>query len=647
LIVPKPNSWLDLHRQRHDWALTAFDRFVRELAPELSAQLKGAEQVTVVVYGATQVGKTTLILDLLGLASDTQSETALVLRGEQAVGKSATVMPLRYGRSSDDYWYIGGSGPLDPEAAAKALAKARREVEDGDRQEVVLTDILIPARLFTANTKDALKIDVRLIDLPGLDARNAHERELVAALARRYVTVADLVLLVTQASSLSFIRPERLELEELANWMHQPVRFRVVITSCFSLSSVRDFLLKSACDEAGLRALMIKEIQTLDLTIPPYFHENIYLLELGDSANRLAVKDRNYFSIVSPLVDAARLRLIADIKRSSGPFSRLFAAFQLDQIVTGQIAAFQADYDKRRGTLEAEFEDFKIQIGKRYSLPAESDFKAGLLERLDELETECSTAKLWREVVDFLLDKNNDELIESIFPVQSVREGKQSVAILQEALSDEKTRLRDRYRNCNLALEEALVDAIGGEAQMSLHAFIETLSFDDFDDSDFLTLEHHLDDYSTDGYWFTSTYETDLAMLQYGIERSRLLHIKLAHNHFIDSLQLEKQSQTGVLPPIRAQQRQITAKIDAWDTYEAQLAGLYTELEKNIARMHDSKEIAQHFERRIEEGFAQALTTSTAEIVTSKTPTEKFLALMNSHLIITEAEKLYSGKSST
>lgn len=645
--MPNPSSWLDLHRQRHDWALTAFDRFVHELAPELSAQLKGSEQVTVVVYGATQVGKTTLILDLLGLASDTQSETALVLRGEQALGKSATVMPLRYGRSSDDYWYIGSSGPLDPSAAVKALAKARRGVEDGDRQEVVLTDILIPARLFTANTKDALKIDVRLIDLPGLDARNAHERELVAALARRYVTVADLVLLVTQASSLSFIRPERLELEELANWMHQPVRFRVVITSCFSLSSVRDSLLKLAFDEAGLRALMIKEIQTLDLTIPPSFHENVYLLELGDSANKLAVKDRDYFSIVSPLVDAARRRLIADIKRSSGPFSRLFAAFQLDQIVTGQIAAFQADYDKRRGTLEAEFENFKIQIGKRYSLPAESDFKAALLERQDELETECSTAELWGSVVDYLLDTNSSELIEPLFPKQSVSQGKQSVAILQEALSDEKTRLRDRYRKWNLALGEVLVDAMGGEAQTSLQAFIETLSFEDFDDSEFLTLEYHLDRYSRDGYWFTSRYDTDLAMLQYGIERSRQRHIKLADNHFLNSLRLQKQSQTGVLPSIRAQQRQIAAKVDAWDAYDAQLSDLHAELEKNIARMHDSKEIAQHFERRIEEGFAHALTMSTAEIVTSKTSTEKFLALMNSHLIISEAEKLYSGKSST
>lgn len=645
--MPKPNLWLERHRHRHDWALTAFDRFVRELAPELSAQLKGSEQVTVVVYGATQVGKTTLILDLLGLGSDTESEVVSVLRGEQARGKSATVMALRYGRSSDDYWYIGSSGPLEQTKATQTLAIARHRVEKGDVQNVVLTDILIPARLFPPKAKDSLDVDVRLIDLPGLDARNAHERELVAILARRYVTVADLVLLVTDASSLSFIRPERLELEELANWVHQPVRFRVVLTSCFSLTSVRNSLLTSPHDEAGLRALMIAEIQTLDLQIPPSFHDNVYVLELGDSASELAAGDPDYYSVFSPLVETTRRRLINDIKRSSGPFSRLYAAFQLDQVVTGQIASFHAKYEEHKTGLDAEFKGIESQIRKLYSLQEGSDVTAELLERKLELEAQCAMSKRWALALNSLLEADSSLLIESFFPAHSISQGGQSVSALQDTLSIEKNLLKDRYRSLAQAMESVLLGALGGDLQAPLQAFIQALSFDDFDDCDFLTMEYYLDHYSRDGYFFSSSFKNDVAMLLHGVEKSRQFHIKLAHGHFLNTLRLQVQSQTTVLPTIKGQLRQIEAKIEKCEAYKARLLALDSELERSVARMRESQEIAQHFERHIEEEFIATLQASTAEIVTSQTPTEKFLALMNSHLIISEAEKLYSGKSST
>ena len=117
--MPIPATWLERHRQRHDWALQAFDRFVHELAPEVSDQVRRTDQVTVVVYGATQVGKTTLILDLLGLASNTRDEVARVLRGGQAVGKSDPIGGLPAERPvspADVVATIFHSLGLDPKA---------------------------------------------------------------------------------------------------------------------------------------------------------------------------------------------------------------------------------------------------------------------------------------------------------------------------------------------------------------------------------------------------------------------------------------------------------------------------------------------------------------------------------------------------
>ncbi len=50
-------TWLERYHNRYQWAVRAYDQFVRELAPELLGSLQRSEKITVVVYGATQVGR--------------------------------------------------------------------------------------------------------------------------------------------------------------------------------------------------------------------------------------------------------------------------------------------------------------------------------------------------------------------------------------------------------------------------------------------------------------------------------------------------------------------------------------------------------------------------------------------------------------
>lgn len=645
LTVPNPRSWFERHAHRHDWALSAFDRFVHELAPELSAQLTRSEQVTVVVYGATQVGKTTLILDLLGLESQAQKEVADVLRGGQARGNSATVMPLRYGRSSDDLWRIGNSEALDRTQATRELAERRRAVERGDPQSILLTDILIPATLFPPARKDALEVDVKLIDLPGLDARNAHERELVAALARRYVTVADLVLLVTQASNLPFLKPERLELEELANWAHQSVRFRVVITAGFSLSSVRRRLLASPLDEAQVRALMIGEIETLELRIPPSFTDNVYVLELGESASDLAACDPDYYARVSPLVTAFRRALIRDIKHASGPFSRVFAAFQLDQVVTGQIAAFESDYVERKTALQAQHQDFEAQIRTLYSLPIASDVWAALQAHKADLDSQALVNAEWTRVLHVLLEADCQAIMTSLFAPSPIPLVDKNVAALLEALHDQRTALKAQFQGWPDALRALLFDGMHEHLRTHIDGFFQALSAEGFDECDFHGLEYQLDQYSTNRYWRSSSYESDLAQLAHVVSQSRRRHIDLAYTQCVASLRSQQQMQAHALPAARVSLRQVQNKIGEYTANLERLASLKKQLDQNIERMNDSRVIAQHFERRIQESFSSALQASMAEVSQGSTPTDQFLGLMNAHLIISEAEKLYSGKA--
>lgn len=89
--------WLRKFRQRNDWAQRAYDRFITEVDPELVGDFTRSEHITVVVYGTTQVGKTTLILDLLGIRKEVLPAVGKILRGGQQLGKSSTASPIRYG----------------------------------------------------------------------------------------------------------------------------------------------------------------------------------------------------------------------------------------------------------------------------------------------------------------------------------------------------------------------------------------------------------------------------------------------------------------------------------------------------------------------------------------------------------------------
>ncbi|APE97247.1 hypothetical protein BG030_03905 [Pseudomonas putida] len=644
MIVPKPRSWSERYRQRHDWALQAYDRFVHELAPEVSGQLRRSEQVTVVVYGATQVGKTTLILDLLGLVSDTREEIAEVLRGGQTLGKSATIMPLRYGRSSDDHWYIGQSGPLDRQAATRALADTRRAVEQGQRTGIDLTDILIPARFFPLASENALDVDVKLIDLPGLDARNAHERELVATLARTFVTVADLVLLVTQASSLGFLRPENLQIEELANWVHQPVRFRVVITSSFSLSSVRKRMLAAPMDVTALRSAMSEEIQTLELTIPEHFQSNLFVMELGDSAREMAEADPAYFALVCPVVDTFRRQLIEDIKRSSGPLSRVFAAFQLDQVVTGQIAAFEDSYREQRRERLASLEAFESRQKALYPLQSDDDVARVLQVRRDELLAERQLTEQWTHMLEGLLRIDIGPILEGLFPTHVIARGEQTVPAVQELLRCAKKCLKHQLESWIEAFQTLLFSSFGEELQGHCKVLMRAVRPVVFDESDFHPLDYHLDQYTLESYFWSSSYETDMGMLEHVVAVSRGRCIKLAHMCFIEAVKNQASEQQRALPEVDRQLRAVQEALDKHARHLRGLQALSDQLSVNIARMEGSKKMAQHFEQRVDQSLSRALQACTDELDKGQCATDKFLGLMQAHLLISEAEKFYSGK---
>lgn len=643
-IVHSPATWLERYRRRHDWALQAFDRFVHELAPEISDQVRRSDQVTVVVYGATQVGKTTLILDLLGLASSTHDEVARVLRGGQAEGKSATSVPLRYGRSPDNTWQIGDVGQLDAMQATRELMEIRRKVEQGTHQDTALTDILIPRRLFPSDTGNVLEVDVKLIDLPGLDSHNGNERQLVEKLARRYVSVADLVLLVTQANSLGFLQPENLQMEELAQWASQSVRYRLVVTSAFSLSSVRKHFEQAPIDIQAVRQVMIHEIATLEMHVPQSFADNLYVLELGNSARELANEGSDYYSRVAPVISEFRRRLIADIKSSSGPFSRLYAAFQLDSVVQGQIAALRATHGEHKTDLDAQAQALVSQLSKRYpALPGE-DWELELGAHQAGLDAEQRVEEHLRALLTILQRTDLVPYFRSVFEGSSFAASKRSVSVLQASLDEQKQRLKRLARTWTSAVDRLLQEIPSDEVRERLRALAAQLPAISFDDKGFHAIEGQLDSYSRDSYFWTSNFERDSAVLDLAVRASEKSCADEASRAFMAFLKLQIEQSIGNIYSLKRQLKAVIADRQRLHERSEELKKLRSEMAVKLAGKRSALQVARHFERRINGTLMETLHAVKAGITNGPTAADKFLAVMNTRLLVNEAEKLFAGK---
>lgn len=331
----RSSYWRELYAARRDWAIAAHEAFLADVDKSLKFDRHQEKHATAVLYGSTQVGKTTLILNLLGVAPEQVEPIADVLRGEPGKGRSATATALRYRRSPDDFWHVGSMSAkgLNNEAAREYFRALRKQVEDGTwlrtSEACDLIDVFLPSTCFSQTfIRD---IDIRLVDLPGLNAVNENERVLVHKLARQHVPYADLVILVGLGDSLGFIEPGALELPELEHWWAEPYRFRIVCTRGFDSDSTANWLRgqNSIKTVGAVREKLIEQFSTHDSRFPSDMKQRLYVVEIGQSWRVMEQEDPNLFALTAPLVNEFMRELIESIREAANPWFRLKSAWEL------------------------------------------------------------------------------------------------------------------------------------------------------------------------------------------------------------------------------------------------------------------------------------------------------------------------------
>lgn len=369
------SRWEDTFRRRLDWAYDARERFVSDFDPafrQFTQTGRGKGDAFVALYGNTQVGKTTLILKLLGIRTDEDGryfrEIEDVLRAGRKEGVSSTSTAIIYLRSDDDFFHLVQSNGereenLDAARLKAALHDVRQTVErrpgellhhaPADEQAPFNLFVKIPGRYFE---DDASQTAVNIIDLPGLGGDRA-EKEHLEYIFDRNLPLSTIVVFVLHLNEKGrTLRDARHE--HIRRWRHMPEAFRVVTT--FTISNLKKE--KNGAVLAGIqtREQLCQHVQseyerTLECRLP-----TVYPLEYGKSWEE-SVRPDQELARFRPIMDELVRDLRADLQRHATPYHKImFAASAYN--------AIKAEIEKEIGDKEQTAEHARKELDTMQAL---------------------------------------------------------------------------------------------------------------------------------------------------------------------------------------------------------------------------------------------------------------------------------------
>ena len=261
--------WEELHSRRLDWAHRAYRSFLDSLDSRVRACFtENDSEVSVALFGRTQVGKTTLLLHVLGVDEKHLPFVSGILRGGREAGQSSTATAMQYHRAADDQWHlkIGQRTTLGKRQLVEALASLRECVEKGVPLPYEPVEVGIPRKYFSKQSDERPR--VRILDLPGDSPRDVQEANHVRHIASRYLPLADLILIVGKLDDLSFLNPKAFTLPGISDWRYTPNRFRIITTFSFSLDSEKDWARRQpVLNTTAVRERVLEQIGTHSINL--------------------------------------------------------------------------------------------------------------------------------------------------------------------------------------------------------------------------------------------------------------------------------------------------------------------------------------------------------------------------------------------
>lgn len=620
--------WAELRKAKLEWAYRAYRRFVEGLSEDVRAHLTDgadAQEPYVVVFGKTQVGKTTLLLELMGLGPDAQARVSRVLRGGRQFGKSATATTMEYRRSPDRDWHLDdGSGTrrlAGDDAMCDALGELRQRMSERRLHAEKPVVVSIPDDCFVGGSEGG--IGTRMLDLPGDNPADEVEREHVERMAQRYVPHADLILLVGRGDDLSFLNPEALTLPSIEDWQYVPNRFRIITTYSFTPHTVQQFARshEGELDAGHFRERLLEQIRTFGLPLSPEAArvERYFPLEFGQSWQTMLQQDTAFAQRVQPLVDDLKARLHADIRASATEAARFRNALDVHVVARRKRAARIAQGEAALAELaqrirKTEATSQQAQDGERQAA-RKGEAARKLLSRRAAVEKELA-ATFSFDAADHIarVDRLNTNTSALFGRINDVTEWLRK-CFLDTAPSGSDARTFFGPSRPNLDANLARVKRIA--------------------DDEFATLKERMSGYSLDEYYptWSNSFSNDKSRLRQDIDdataKTAAFAQELWRKHVakrVTELEAEAastESERISLAQIARQQDESRARL------AAQCDAVQAEMDHAVARLDSDEAAAARFAAMLDEEYLAELRQRHARIAETQQPAEALLTLLS------------------
>ena len=292
---------LQINVEKYDWQTIAIKKIQKEIFGEQQAlstihSTYKRETKLVVVYGPPQIGKTTLILFLLGVNYKSKYNNSSkniydLLRGSSSYGNSSTSTAILYEQSKDNFFYIDDEIAKTSEELIELIDKMRNAVEDNSFKKDII-HIAIPKNAFHPDIKEIVS-DVRYLDMPGVDSKNLAEKAHVDSIYRQYLGLATTILIVCDShkiQSLSTIAED--SRKKLSPHWESKNRYIIVTVKSFSEASIiENYFFKSHKENNFYEYIKNKYSELIhDQELLPDCKVSIYSFDIGTSIDSLKKK---------------------------------------------------------------------------------------------------------------------------------------------------------------------------------------------------------------------------------------------------------------------------------------------------------------------------------------------------------------------
>lgn len=341
------STWPDLYAARWGWARRATEAFQTSIDESLREPfMEHSGQFAAVLIGPSQVGKTMLLLSMLGVAPAWMDTVRTTLRAGRQAGKSSTAVAMRYRWSPDaEKWSFRIGASNTALCDARSIVDRLEALRGPDGAPVISDEVYevgIPAGWCALGANTSIPM---ILDLPGVGAESAIERDHAERLASRYLPTAHVIVIVLDAAGMTRIDElGYLPARELRMWPYAPERFRIVLTRTFTDQTYGNWVVQqgSRATVEELRRKVAEQLGTCDSVsaalnsdrhLAPRIARILFPIEYGDTWAELETAEPERWQLANVVVGSLREDLESSLGSAAAEDSRYQVLAQAVQVI--------------------------------------------------------------------------------------------------------------------------------------------------------------------------------------------------------------------------------------------------------------------------------------------------------------------------